>query len=282
MLTSSKSSGPTYDPRALGLKVAGSAGEEYIVACPFHGDTNPSACFNPRNGAFFCFSCGAAAGVHRLALACGGTVVRGFFPPPTRRVSSVDWRPVLNSPLALDHAYLAGRQVSDKAVRRHGIRALPGAIAVPVTDADGAEVGVIIRREEGTPRYLYFGDKPPLWPLGELMRREPGTRLYVVEGVFGKLRAERAGLPAVAVMGASVQSTLSLYLRAFDVVVAFDADFAGYAGAGRVLSLVPSARVVVPGVEADELSVREWRDLHEGLSGDPVRFRRQLPWSRKS
>lgn len=284
-----KSDRQQYDPWALGLRVGGMSGGEYIVECPFHGDSHPSACFNPTSGLFFCFSCGATANASKLSFHLGGRVVKTTG-QSNRKLKRVEWRGIAHAPLAVNHPYLRQRGVSDAQVRRWGIREVPGAVAVPVTDHDGTEVGVILRKIEGQPRYLYFGDKPPLWPLGWLMELEPGTEVVVVEGVFGKLRAERAKVPAVAVMGAMVQTSVANYLRRFKVTVMFDNDFGGYSGAGRLLSLVPSARVIVPGLEADELDVPTWRSIYEEgamttrsmselarLSGDREKFYRQLP-----
>lgn len=282
-----------YDPWTLGLHVTATSGQEFIVRCPYHDDSNASGSFNPLTGLFFCFSCGHAARVEELARHCGGYVRRRGDGKWNKRVPIAEWRPVLNSPLALGSTYLKKRRVTDEQVTRWGIRALPSAIAIPITDSYDREVGVIVRREQGTPRYLFFGDKPPLWPLGWLMQQEPGSTIYVVEGVFGRLRAERAGVPAVAVMGAMVAENVGRYLKNFEVIALFDNDPSGYQGAGRLLSVVPTARVIVPGQEADELSIADWQELQRGafttrsmsqiarLSGDLSQFYRRLPRERK-
>jgi hypothetical protein len=296
-MKSKSTSGEMIDPRELGLHIHGRSGQEFIVRCPFHGDKNPSACFNPVSGMFFCFSCGAASDASRLAYLLGGHVVTKAW--SRRRDPTIDWRGLLGSPVVEDHPYLRRRRVTNDQAKRWRIGQSPGAVVIPVTNADNHDVGVVVRREQGQPRYMFFGEKVPLWPLGWLMEQAPGTRIYVVEGVFGKLRAERAGINAVAVMGASVKAEAADYLRNFEVVGLFDDDFAGYAGAGRLLSLLPMSKIVLPGREADEMTKAEWRDLDAGItsreiditrsltalalrSGDASRFHRQLPSGRKN
>lgn len=282
-----------YDPRALGLRVAGTSGQEVIVVCPFHDDHHPSACFNPVTGLLFCFSCGATATVKELAKTLGGQVRRTSEIGQRRRTMKVEWHPLLASPPALGHPYLRGRQVTDEQVLRWGIRLVPGAVVFPVTNKNNVIVGVILRREQGSPRYLFFGEKPPLWPLGQLVDLDPRLPVFLTEGVFGKLRAELADVPAFAVMGASVNETISRYLAHRQVITVFDDDFAGYLGAGKVLFYLPGARAVIPGQEADELPLDEWRGIGRRdvlttgslatlakLSGDPHRFFRCLPKTR--
>lgn len=277
------------NPEQVGLHPEGITGGEYIVICPFHGDKHPSATFNPVSGLFYCFSCGATSTAEKLARKLGGSVVMER-KPYFRDKDSIEWLPLLGGKLAVDNSYLQERGVSKKQVERHQIHETPNGIAIPIPNIKGRVVGIIIRKYKGTPRYLYLGEKPSLWPMDELFARNHHTDIFVTEGVFGKLRAERFGVPAVSTMGAGVKEEVKNYLSHFKPHIVFDDDFAGYAGAGRIAWLVPLAQVVIPGREADELSKAEWQDIAAGnvmqtrslstiakLSGDGDKFWSRLP-----
>lgn len=279
-----------YDPFLIGLEVSGKSRGEYICRCPFHADKHPTgACFNPRTGLFFCFVCSAKSKAENLANILGGSSHKVPVISKDYTVEEVEWSGVLRAPLAFGNTYLRSRQVTDDQVKRFGIRALPKGVAIPVCDTTGKEIGCVIRQYKGTlPRYLSLGEKPPLWNLQNLMKREPATKIWVVEGIFGALRADRAGVFAVATMTSSLQKEGKHYLSNFFPYVLFDDDFAGYLGAAKFLQEVPLAKVAIPGGEADEMSIIEWQHLDENpaytnkivtlaeMSGDKNKVLQQL------
>lgn len=279
-----------YDPSVVGLSNPKWVGRsEVMVACPFHGDRKPSLTFNVNSGLYYCFACGAAGTVKKLASVLGGRVIAGRVQPPARAYDDDQWHHLLDGPLALDDEYLQGRGVTNEQVQRYRIHRHPDGICLPLTDILGDTVGVIMRRREASNlRYMSFGEKPPLWPLDTFDEARSAREVVLTEGLFGVLAADRAGLTAMSVLGAAVKWEARRYLQQISAVVAFDDDLAGYIGAARVLKMAPLSQVIVPGVEADELDEEGWHDVMTmnlrtrstsvlaTTSGDAAKFRETL------
>ena len=250
-----------YDPVAIGLTVGRSMGVEVFVTCPFHNDSRPSAEFNRQTGLFYCFSCSARSNAKILAKKLGGTLEREWVDKPRNASEDIDWRPLLNAPLAFGNEYLEDRGVWDTQVEAYGIRAFEKGIVFPITNTSGTVVGVVIRQFRGTPKYLVLGDKQPLWPMHLVPEFRPGASIALTEGVFGFLAAERARVPALASLSCMVKENAGPWLRNLNPLVCFDDDDAGYIGASRVLRFAPLSRVAVPGREFDEMTPAQWREF---------------------
>lgn len=254
-----------YDPILLGLKVHSISGGEYIVKCPYHNDSNPSGSFNPQNGLFFCFSCGASATVYQLAQKLGSKIKKIPSKGLKTNKKATEWKQILSSPIAINNSYLLSRQVTNEQIERFKIREFNGGIAIPINGLKTAEIGVLIRKEQGKQRYFYFGEKPAVFPLQGLSKLQPSEKLFLVEGIFGFLRADLAGINAVTSMSAMLQRSCKDYLRNFNLYGLFDNDFAGYLGAGKLLSMLPNSQIVIPGKEADELSIEDWQEIAKSV-----------------
>lgn len=255
--------GIVYDPRAIGLDVRNKTGDEVIVICPYHNDHHASAEFNVRTGLFHCFSCGVSSNAEKLAKRLGGTCLTKVS-RYTTATPDVNWRPLLDAPLALDHWYMRQRHVTNEQVIRHGIRVVHSGIVIPLLSKTGRVVGVMGRRFKGLPRYMVLGERPPLWPMPVVVHHPPLVKLAVVEGIFGVLAAERAGIPAVASMTCRANEDAVKWLRRGRVVVCYDGDRPGYIGAGKLLVDIPHAEVMAPGQEFDELTPGQWQELWSG------------------
>ena len=276
------------DPKEVGLDVRSYSGNEAICICPFHEDHHPSGSFNMDTGLFFCFSCGAASNAWKLATKLGGSVNRKWIKTTSGKASE-EWRKFALFPLARDNNYLKSRGVTDEQVEKFGIKAGPFGIVFEVRSKANHLVGVIIRRYDNSPRYLFFGDKLPVWPAERLVTTSFFEKIFLTEGVFGVLAADRAGVTAFSTLGAMVKRDISFYLQSFKVQVIFDADFAGYVGGARTLTFLPRSKVIIPGQEADELPISAWHAILEGvlttrsivelakLSKDPTKFYKYLP-----
>lgn len=253
-----------FDPYELGLDVRGFSGEEAICICPFHADHNPSASMNLRTGLFFCFSCGQAATAHIIAAKLDGIVTSGVVNVQIQE-ENAEWRRLLNFPLARNNPYLQSRSVPVQDVEQFCIRETPSGVVFELKESPDFVSGILIRQYRAKPKYLIFGQRQLLWPMELLSTTAPGTRIYLTEGVFGALRARQAGLQGFACLGAMTNRRLGQILSSFRVYGLFDADFAGYVGAGRLLKSCPNAQIVIPGQEADELPVSVWKEIDDGI-----------------
>lgn len=250
------------DANALGLTITSFVNGEARCLCPFHDDHSPSASLNLETGLFHCFACGYSCNAVTLAKKLGGDVVWTSEPPRIARMKGEDefaW--VLACKLAIDDPYLAMREVSNNLVKRFGIRKVENGIAFPMVDATGETIGMLVRRTTNeTPRYLFYGKRAPVWPIDVLASTGPRQHLVVTEGVFGALRGISAGVNAVATLSASGSpQTFAILAPYAERAILFDNDYAGHLGALK--HLLRGAAVHVPGAEADELSVEDWRQL---------------------
>ncbi len=278
------------DPQALGLEVFKVMGDEVLTLCPFHDDSKPSASFNVEKGLFHCFACGASMGAKRVAAELGGAVIGlASLSHLADRREEKEWRPLLYSPLAIDHPYLKKRGITNDEVVLYQIRELrlgmdDVGVGFPITDSHRNVIGLNIRRSSDSghaSRYVTYGEKAAVWPMHLLAsERNP----HIVEGAISAIKLRRAGIPAFATMGAGAINRAVLALNGRQVVVLFDDDFAGYLGAAKLVSKV-GAKALVPGAEYDLLNdalkiaeVMESRQatfdlrLLAAFSGDKDRF----------
>lgn len=282
-----------YDPKSCGLIVTKYSGDEAICRCPFHDDTRPSASFNLYTGVFFCFGCGAAYPPYKLASKLGGHVEKVTRTAEHRGVDDKEWRILYRNNLAIGDPYLASRGVKKRFVEALDIKANDWAVIFPFFSHKGLD-GLLLRRKEGTPKYVVYGERPPLYPSYDMVLLERQSRCFIVEGVFGALRARSAGVFAYATLGAMIKESVAPILSTVpgQVYGLFDNDFAGYVAGGRLLHFCPSAKIVVPGGEADEMSIEDWEYYNKGelyttrclselarLSKDPDKFWTYMPKS---
>lgn len=282
-----------FDPYEIGLDVRGFSRDEAICLCPFHDDHKPSASMNLHTGLLFCFSCGATADAYRIAAKLGGVVTSGVI-LVSKQTEHNEWRHLLSFPLAQDNQYLQKREVTKAQIEEYKIREMPSGIIFEVRNGLNDVTGVVVRRYEGNPKYLYFGKRTAIWPVQKLKHVRPGGKLFIVEGVFGALRGRSAGLPVFASLGAMVKQETGAILSSYQVIGLFDSDFAGYVGGGRLLITCPSAKIVIPGQEADEISIEDWQAVSDGvlttrslrylaaLSGKKTDFYKYMPKVRRS
>lgn len=287
----------TIDYEALGLDIFGISGtEEIIVRCPYHDDHHPSASFNINKGLFFCFACGASANAYQLARKTGGTVIRNDKLPKKMfaTVSEPEWEKFFDAPLAVDNEYLEKRGVIDIQVITFSIRELPWGIGFPIFSVGPGvqKRGILIRRYDDNPRYLFFGHKPSYFA-GQNWDSRSTT---IVEGVFGLLAADRAQVTACCLLGTSVRADLIPPFRQLGdrLQCLFDDDFPGYLAAAKFLHMSPLAKAIIPGQEADELTIGDWQAIDQQqilrtsdisklrrFSKDPIRFDRLFKSFRK-
>lgn len=265
----------------LGLHVDHIQGQEAHCTCPYHHDTTPSASFNMVKGVFYCFSCGASANAEQLARDLSGVIVkRDSLVMGDEEDDPEEWMWIQHQPLALGNSYLVKRGVSDNTVRQFDIRQHPDGIAFLLYDQQHKLRGVQIRHKEKRPKYLIYGRPPTLWPAW--IQYDYSEPVFIVEGVFGVLRAYESGIQAYAVLGAmkAAKAWEQAALSYRELYAFMDDDEAGNKAALELL-LASRGRVraILPGGEADELSERSWQRLlqtHDVVSS-PAAFHNILP-----
>lgn len=270
------------DPAPLGLTVARMMGNEALTRCPLpgHSDARASATFNVVKGLFYCFACQQGMGAAKLAGITGGQVVRvpraAIIVQEGEGPDSDGWRWLMRRPLAFDNPYLQGRGVTNEAVEYFQIRDAVRGVGWVFKDTEGRPIGAQIRQYEGRPRYLFLGERPPIWPYDHL--KGEGT-LLVVEGFFGVVNAwQHKHKRAVSTLTAGVSPTATALLSQFNPVALFDNDFPGYVGAGKIV-LSAGGNAIVPGAEADEINTLE--ALKTGKRTNNIRLLAKMSGNRK-
>jgi len=249
-------------PEDLGFQVFGYSGDEALVLCPYHDDHSPSARFNVKTGLFHCFVCGTGKRAKDIAKEFGGHVSEfaGAIKHKADYVEpEIDWRTrFLGCPLALDNEYLESRQVSERAVTRLGIRVCEDGIVFPLFgDKTGTICGVQVRQFKKEPKYVFYGDKPGIYPL-TLM--PPHGNAYLVEGVFSVIRGREAGFEVYATMGAaSLKPALKYFYDRAKVFGLFDPDVAGYIASAKLASI--GIACLQDDFEPDEMSIPDWMNV---------------------
>ena len=154
-------------------------------------------------------------------------------------------------------------------------------------------VGAQVRHYEQKPKYLFHGSKTPVWPIDKLDKPGP---IFIVEGVFGVLRAERCGAYAVAMLGAGSVKNVAKFLNGVGATIKpiaiMDNDYAGQLAAGKfVLMGIPAIlKPFKSDDEPDDWNIGKWIEIRDnfsnyltwevediiGKSVDPLNLRRTL------
>ena len=267
-----------YDPELLGLQVSKVMGSELMVFCPYHSDSQPSAEYNIEKGVFHCFGCHENRTAKELARDLGGVLVpMGVIPDRYREKAGeeLDWLKLFANPLAHDNEYLRSREVEEWQVITHQIRVMRDGVIFPIMDKFGTKVGAQVRHFKRQPKYKFYGNRTPIWPMRNLFF---GGNFFLTEGIFGWLRAESVmemRINGGAMMGASAVEGAVKQLKAVPVrpYAVMDSDYAGLLAAGKfVLHDIP-AIILEDGIAPDEWDSITWRYVAanpEGYSAHDV------------
>ena len=253
-----------YDPTHLGLQIAKWMGTEVQVFCPFHSDSNPSAEYSLTKGVFYCFGCHEGRSSEQLAAELGGALVPMAFLPDfdfsKRRGKDLDWLDFTKCKIAVDNRYLKERLVNNWQIKKYEIRENDNGIIFTMRDNLTKAVGVQMRHYDKQPKYKFYGNRTPVYPMDRIGTR--GT-IYIVEGIFGMLRADKFRIPTVATMGAASVENVGQYLKRnspANFVAVMDPDEAGLLAAGKFTLLeIP---VILTEVNPDEMGL-QWAKISE-------------------
>lgn len=259
----------------LGAKVGA---DEYRFLCPFHGDTDPSANWNIRNGLFKCQACSAAGSPidflmlggadYKTALTEVGRIA-GMDPPGktngAARTSTASTAPRGQSKLTetnvkawaeaalrnveLTHWFADKRGFTEDTLRRFELGWDGERVTIPVRDENGKLVNV--RRyardskgESGKMLPLMTGAGPDvttrLYPMPPAMFGE----VLLVEGEWDAILAQQYGFTeamSVTAGAGNWNPSLTALFAGRTVIIAYDNDDAGRKGAIRVASILASA-----------------------------------------
>lgn len=243
-----------YDPTQLGLQVAKPMGDELQVFCPYHFDSNPSAEYNIVKGLFYCFGCHTSKTAKQLAADLGGSLVPIRVIPDEYRSRPGDdlgWVSLMKTKRAeYSNRYLLNRDVLPWQIDRWDIRENEEGILFPMRDRNGDIRGMQIRHYERKPKYKFYGERTPVWPmeiLSEARRREP-RKIFLTEGIFGALRLQNISAWGMAIMGSgSIKRVAEIFqsLSFLEPYAVMDNDWAGTVAAGKfVLHGIPA--VLIP------------------------------------
>ncbi len=267
-----------YDPVLLGLEVVKSMGDELLVFCPYHFDSNPSAEYNLSKGLFYCFGCHEAKNAKQVAEDLGGSLVAmSFIPAEYIKISGdgLGWLSLIRNPLAIGNDYLVGRGVLDYFVEKYDIRSNDEGIIFPLKDLQSKIKGVQIRHFDKMPKYKFYGQRTPVWPMETLTEDRIKEDLFITEGIFGALRIKYLARSyeylgdAIAIMGSSsIKKTVQLIKRLDNrnPYALMDGDFAGRVAAGKFI-LLGFPAIILPKKcsPPDELSIKEFTDIKDNL-----------------
>ena len=256
-----------------GINIESEIESDYLIFCPFHGNhRTPAGEVDKSSGIFFCFSCHKACDLIELIM---HTSARTYF-EAARYIKSKETQSnlaeditkqlekepefveydeftikrlnaaALESPRAM--RYYNGRLITEASVKKFqlGYSDKRDMVTIPVHSPDGICVGFVGRSVEGK-EFKNSPKLPKSKTLFNLNRVKTSRSVYVVESSFDAIRLDQCGMPAVATLGASVNSTqIDLLQKYFnDIIVIADNDEAGSGMKDRLVEKLGNRVTVV-------------------------------------
>jgi DNA primase len=237
-------------------------GSEYIIFCPFHGNSRtPAGEINEESGLFFCFSCQKVADLIELIM---HTTSRSYF-EAIRFINSkstgINIESIVNQKLieqpefveydkgtidrlhsglmSSDRAksYLHNRKITNDSMLHFklGFSENQDMVTIPMHAPNGMLVGFVARSIEGKD-FKNTPGMPKSKILFNLHRVKSSRKVYVVESSFDAIRLNQCGIPAVATLGANVSNPQIELLQKYfnDIFIIADNDEAGAGMAKRL------------------------------------------------
>ena len=256
-----------------GIDIESEVDSDYIIFCPFHNNNRtPAGEVDKSSGIFFCFACHHSCDITELVMHTSGRTyfeAARFIRSKATDISIedlVDKRlaqqpdfvefdeftirrlnvAALESPRAM--RYFNGRLITEESVRKFqlGYSEKRDMVTIPVHSPDGMCVGFVGRSVEGK-EFKNSPKLPKSKTLFNIHRIKTSRQVYVVESSFDAIRLDQCGMPAVATLGASVNSTQIELLRKYfnEVIVIADNDEAGGNMKDRIVEKLGSRVTVV-------------------------------------
>lgn len=294
-------------------------GDEYWMLCPDpdHNDRRPSASVNLITGYWHCFSCGAGGdliGLGARALDKPREDIEELLTNRSpqallamleslRKRARAHRTPTMEMPAPRDYAdgpldELLKRGFTEDTLRRWDVRYVPterlegskgpfniySAIGIPIMDRHKRVVAWCYRRTEASPdwmpKYLYSGGVHLLRSAWFGVQYHADVKdIVVVEGALDAMWCDQCGVPAIAMLGASMVSRKVHWLARYRTVTLLgDLDAAGAMAVrklGRAVSELTSVRVA---------QYSDWMRASDPQELNPVDLEiviaRAVPWTR--
>lgn len=238
-----------YESLVDHLAVAAHNGDEYMVRCLFHDDSNASMQFNVDKGLFVCFACGATGNHRTIQKQLGLRFSDGEFDvadirarlDALKRPATDDVLPVLQESYLDRYAFPTGYWESRGITRETaaifdlGYDPLGEYVTIPIRNVRGQLLGVIRRflDPDAELRYRYpkgFKRSTNLFASWLVEADEDCDHVVLVEGALDAIKVWQAGYSALAIYGSSISAQQVRLLRRLgigQVTLFFDNDAAG-------------------------------------------------------
>jgi len=255
------------------MDIATVSGDEMLVRCLFHADSNASMRFNTSRGLYICFTCGASGNIKKLMKHLGKNYRE---PEPDiadvlRHIEYLQHPPDESTPILPDSSlsryrgrtgYWEGRGLTQETVDLFnlGFDLMYDQATIPVRNEKSELVGVIKRNLDagrGMPKYMY----PKAFPRKHLLfgswlvADDPEVDTVVlVEGSLDAAPIWQAGHPALGQFGSSLsldQVNLLRRIGVKKVVLFYDNDPAGVDATRRALEVLTDFLVAVVEYDTD-------------------------------
>ena len=289
-----RESGNTYTAEQVkrvllgsGISIESEVDTDYIIFCPFHGNTRtPAGEVDKRTGLFFCFSCHYVTDLADLVVTQSG---RTYFQAlrfikaneietdlSTEVDSSLEKKAMyvqypqdqvdqlhknaINGDRPMN--YYTNRNISKSSVVRFqlGYSEKMDMVTIPVHSPEGMLLGFVGRSVEGK-TFKNTPGLPKAKTLFNLNRVKTSKNVYVVESSFDAIRLDQCGFAAVATLGSNVSNfQIDLLKKYFnDIIVIADNDDAG-SNMAKKLKEKLSSRVSILSLEEKYKDIGDMAD----------------------
>ena len=234
--------------------VATSQEIEFNIHCPFHTDRKQSCSINTEKGVWICFAGCGQGGLRQFIKKLSGkpwselkeelddesldinydSLFDDFIIDNSKKDFSEFFNTLESVP---DNHWIYKRGFIKKTIHKWDCRSNSyNDLIIPVKDTDGSVLGLITRRIQATPKYLFskgFQKSKYLFGMNNLANAET---LIVVEGALDVMWLDQYNYPSVGILGAIIskfQGNLLGSLNPTEVVLALDNDEAGKKGISK-------------------------------------------------
>lgn len=269
------------------LRVGAKSGNEWMVFCPWHDNTDsPAMQFNVDKGLFICFGCGVRGNIAALQKQLGikWNVQDGDINTVRSKLEALGTPKRVQRVLpedALKRWHFPATWALDRGFKKSTIEAfdlgydpLDNYGTIPVRNIEGELVGVIKRFMDPDifPRYKYpkhFRRTANIFA-SWMVAEDERDHVVICEGSLDAMKVWQAGYPAIAVFGSSINPSQIRVLRSLGigrVTLFFDNDKAGRKTTQQALGWTQHLR--------DNKIVKEYRkdtDLRRDFIVDIARY----------